>query len=112
AKISKEEAALDFNLNAELLHRKIRAFNPFPAAHGQIEGNTIKFWRAEVIKPESASAASGQIIRASAQDGVVIACDSGRSLLRVLELQKPGGKRLPAAEFLQGFNLHAGQIFQ
>ncbi len=112
AKISKEEAALNFDLSAELLHRKIRAFNPFPAAHGQIEGNTIKFWRAEVVQGESVSATSGQIIKASAQEGVVIACDSGRSLLQVLELQKPGGKRLPAAEFLQGFSLHAGQIFR
>lgn len=112
AKISKEEATLDFDLSAELLHRKIRAFNPFPAAHGHIDTSTIKFWRAEVIDGESVSAASGQVIKASAQDGVVIACDSGRSLLRVLELQKPGGKRLPAAEFLQGFSLHAGQLFQ
>lgn len=112
AKISKEEAALDFDLSAELLHRKIRAFNPFPAAHAQIEASTIKFWRAEVIKSESFTASSGQVIKASAQDGVIIACDQGRSLLRVLELQKPGGKRLPAAEFLQGFNLHAGHIFR
>lgn len=112
AKISKEEAALNFDLSAELLHRKIRAFNPFPAAHGQIENHTIKFWRAEVIKGESFTASSGQVIKASAQDSVIIACDQGRSLLRVLELQKPGGKRLPAAEFLQGFNLHAGQIFR
>lgn len=111
AKISKDEAALNFDLSAELLHRKIRAFNPFPAAHAQIEASTIKFWRAEVVIGESVSAASGEVIKASAQEGVIIACDQGRSLLRVLELQKPGGKRLPAAEFLQGFNLHAGQIF-
>ncbi len=112
AKISKEEAALDFDLSAELLHRKIRAFNPFPAAHGQIDASIIKFWRAEVMAGESLSAASGQVIKASAQEGIVIACDQGRSLLRVLELQKPGGKRLAAAEFLQGFPIQVGHIFR
>nr|WP_314858410.1 methionyl-tRNA formyltransferase [uncultured Undibacterium sp.] len=111
AKISKEEAAIDFNLPAEVIARKIRAFNPFPAAHGSINSTVIKFWRAEVVDDKTEKA-SGTIIEASGQQGVLIACDGGKSLLRVLELQKPGGKRLPAQEFLQGFPLQVGQIFQ
>jgi len=110
AKISKEEAAIDFNLPAQVIARKIRAFNPFPAAHGSIHQTVIKFWRAEVIENKTENA-SGTIIDASGQ-GVLIACDGGKSQLRVLELQKPGGKRLPAQEFLQGFPLQAGQVFQ
>lgn len=111
AKISKEEAALDFNLPAQVIARKIRAFNPFPAAHGSINNTIIKFWRAEIVAGET-DKTSGTIIEASGQQGVLIACEGGKSLLRVLELQKPGGKRLPAQEFLQGFPLQAGQIFQ
>ncbi|MBC3875937.1 methionyl-tRNA formyltransferase [Undibacterium flavidum] len=111
AKISKEEAAINFNLSAEIIARKIRAFNPFPAAHASIDGTTIKFWRAEV-NHGGTSATSGTIIEASGQQGVLIACDNGQSVLRVLELQKPGGKRLPAQDFLQGFPLKAGQVFQ
>ncbi|MFZ6798841.1 methionyl-tRNA formyltransferase [Undibacterium sp. Di24W] len=110
-KISKEEAALDFNLPAQVIARKIRAFNPFPAAHGSINNTVIKFWRADVVDGKTEKA-SGTIIEASGQQGVLIACDEGKSLLRVLELQKPGGKRLTAQDFLQGFPLQTGQIFQ
>lgn len=110
AKISKEEAAIDFSTSAQVIDRKIRAFNPFPAAHANIDGTTIKFWRAEVANGDS-KLSSGSIIEASGQQGVLISCDNGKSVLRVLELQKPGGKRLPAQDFLQGFPLKAGQVF-
>lgn len=111
AKISKEEAALDFNLSAEILERKIRAFNPFPVAHASLDGATIKFWRAQAVPGISTAAASGQVLSANAQDGVLLACAGGSSVLRISELQKPGGKRLAAAEFLQGFAISPGQIF-
>ncbi|MBC3833088.1 methionyl-tRNA formyltransferase [Undibacterium amnicola] len=110
AKISKEEAAIDFSISAQVIDRKIRAFNPFPAAHANIDGTTIKFWRAEVANGDS-KLSSGSIIEASGQQGILISCDNGKSVLRVLELQKPGGKRLPAQDFLQGFPLKAGQVF-
>ncbi len=110
AKISKEEAAIDFRTSAQIIDRKIRAFNPFPAAHANIDGTTIKFWRAELANGDS-KLSSGSIIEASGQQGVLISCDNGKSVLRVLELQKPGGKRLPAQDFLQGFPLKAGQVF-
>ncbi|QJQ06494.1 methionyl-tRNA formyltransferase [Undibacterium piscinae] len=115
AKISKEEAALDFNLSAEVLDRKIRAFNPFPGAHATFNGTIVKIWHAENVTSavnQSASAVvSGQVLAANAQDGVLVACDGGASVLRLNELQKPGGKRLPAAEFLKGFTIAAGQVF-
>ncbi|HJV87339.1 MAG TPA: methionyl-tRNA formyltransferase [Noviherbaspirillum sp.] len=107
AKIAKEEAALDFNLPAETLWRKVRAFNPFPGAFGTFNGTPVKFWRAELAASEKA-AAPGQVLAANAQDGVLIAC--GQGALRIRELQKPGGKRLPAAEFLKGFPLDGGQF--
>jgi methionyl-tRNA formyltransferase len=102
AKISKDEAALDFTQPAEVLARKVRAFNPFPGAVGSANGVLVKLWRAEPVDG-SAGAVAGQVLAANAQDGVVIACGSGA--LRVQELQKPGGKRLAAAEFLKGFPL-------
>lgn len=99
AKISKEEAKLDFGLKAEILARKIRAFNPFPGAYGQVNGAAVKIWRAE---PVSGSGRPGQVLAADAQ-GIVVAC--GQGALRLDELQKPGGKRLAATEFLKGFPL-------
>jgi len=99
AKIGKEEAKLDFALPAEVLARKVRAFNPFPGANGLVDGVTVKFWSAQ---PAEGSGEPGQVLRADAE-GVVIAC--GEGALRVLELQKPGGKRLGAAEFVKSFAL-------
>ena len=102
AKISKEEAAVDFSLSSSTIARRIRAFNPFPGAHAQVNGVTIKIWGAEAL-PAGSSTLPGQVLAADAQHGVVVACKDGT--LRLTELQKPGGKRLPAQEFLKGFPL-------
>ena len=107
AKISKEEAKLDFALPALELSRKIRAFNPFPGAHAEVNGVTIKIWGADYIDAGT-DAHAGEVLAADAQHGIVVACKDGT--LRLTELQKPGGKRLLAAEFLKGFPL-AGLSF-
>ncbi len=100
AKISKEEAKLDFAMPAKVLARKVRAFNPFPGAHGQAGGMTVKIWHARAVDGKGQP---GQVLSADAQQGIVVACGDGA--LRLTELQKPGGKRLAAAEFLKGFSL-------
>ena len=105
AKIAKEEAKLDFALPALDLWRKVRAFNPFPAAQGTVNGTVVKIWNAQLAE---GSGPAGKVLSANAQDGIVVAC--GEGALRLLELQKPGGKRLPAAEFLKSFSLE-GQLF-
>ena len=99
AKISKDEAKLDFGLSAEALARKVRAFNPFPGAQGLVEGVAVKIWHAQ---PLAGKGEPGRVLAADAQ-GIVVAC--GEGALRLVELQKPGGKRLAAAEFLKGFPL-------
>ncbi|MBA5688563.1 methionyl-tRNA formyltransferase [Rugamonas apoptosis] len=107
AKISKDEAALDFNLSAQEISRKIRAFNPFPGAYAPVNGVNVKLWAAEVLDADS-SAPAGHVVAADAQHGIVVACGSGA--LRLTELQKPGGKRMPASEFIKAFPLE-GQRF-
>ena len=102
AKISKEEAALDFSLDAQVLARKVRAFNPFPGAHAQAAGVVVKVWRAEALVGNEGKPA-GTVLSADAQNGIVVACAQGS--LRLTQLQKPGGKRLEAGEFLKGFAL-------
>ena len=99
AKISKDEAKLDFTLPAVDLWRKVRAFNPFPGAQGSVNGTVIKLWEAQLAE---GSGQPGQVLSADAQ-GIVVAC--GMGALRLQQLQKPGGKRLAAAEFLKGFPL-------
>jgi methionyl-tRNA formyltransferase len=107
AKISKDEAALDFNQSALELGLKIRAFNPFPGATARVDGTTVKLWAAEALEADSAEA-PGQVLAADAQHGIVVACGSGS--LRLTELQKPGGKRLPAAEFIKGFAIDGARF--
>ncbi|WP_428718032.1 methionyl-tRNA formyltransferase [Undibacterium curvum] len=108
AKISKDEAALNFALPATELARKIRAFTPFPGTHAQCAGQTIKIWAAKVL-PLRGNLAPGSILSAHPQQGIVVAC--GKDALQLTELQKPGGKRLPAQEFLQGFQFPADASF-
>jgi methionyl-tRNA formyltransferase len=98
AKISKEEAKLDLSRPALELARKVRAFNPFPGAHAQAGGVTVKIWHAQAVDGKGKP---GQVLSADAQ-GIVVAC--GEGALRLTELQKPGGKRLAAGEFLKGFS--------
>jgi methionyl-tRNA formyltransferase len=107
-KIAKEEAALDWSQPADVLARQIRAFDPFPGALAQWNGTSLKLWSAQTANAPSDefAVAPGTIVSANAQ-GVVIACGDGA--IRVTELQKPGGKRLPAREFLAGVELRAGQ---
>ncbi|KKJ08709.1 methionyl-tRNA formyltransferase [Burkholderia gladioli] len=106
-KIGKHEAALDWREPAEVLARRIRAFDPFPGGAGMLDGSVLKLWAAEAVAARGA-AEPGTIVEAGAE-GVLIACGSGT--LRVTQLQKPGGKRLPAREFLAGAPLAAGQRF-
>jgi methionyl-tRNA formyltransferase len=105
AKLEKAEAALDWRQPAAQLDRAVRAFNPFPGATTQLDGQIIKVWTAE---PVAASGEAGRIL-AVGSDGIVVACGDGA--LRLTELQKAGGKRLAAADFLRGFPLKPGQRF-
>ncbi|SAL67169.1 methionyl-tRNA formyltransferase [Caballeronia terrestris] len=107
-KIAKHEAALDWRRPADVLARQIRAFDPFPGAFGTLEGVAVKIWAAEVFTGEAPTKEPGTIVDVS-MDGVVVSC--GESALRLTQLQKPGGKRLPVREFLAGAQFAKGQRF-
>ncbi len=104
AKIAKDEAPLDFSLPAAVLLRRIHAFNPFPGAVAHAGEVALKVWNARV---SDASGKPGTVLAVDA-DGITVAC--GEGALVFTELQKPGGKRLPAAVFLQGFPMTTGQV--
>ena len=108
-KIDKHEAAIDWSQPAPVIARRIRAFDPFPGAFSQLGGETLKLWRSEIDSAlPMIDKGCGTILSANA-DGVRIACGAG--VLRVTELQRPGGKRLAAADFLRGFALEPGMAF-
>ena len=108
-KIDKMEAAVDWTQSAQVIAQRIRAFDPFPGAFGHLGGETLKLWRSEIDSAlPMPDKGCGTILSANA-DGVRIACGTG--VLRVTELQRPGGKRLAAADFLRGFALEPGMAF-
>jgi methionyl-tRNA formyltransferase len=102
SKLMKDEAALNWNLSAEELQRKIRAFNPFPVAHTKLSGTSdeqrFRVWQASVVT-ENSSQAPGTIFRIDA-DGIYVSCKN--QSLRLEELQLAGKKSMSVAEILRG----------
>ena len=105
SKLKKSEAWLDWGAPAAHLARQVRAFDPFPVASSLLEGQTVRIWRAEALPGESA-APPGTVVGADAS-GVRITCGTGQ--LRLDELQRPGGKRIAAREFVAGARNLTGQ---
>ena len=111
-KIEKHEAALDWRLNAKQLAQRVRAFNPFPVVTFHANGDVIKVWSAYAVAngdtdTEPTTHAPGTVLSAG-DSGVRITC--GEGVLCITELQKAGGKRLPVAEFLRGFDIDVGSV--
>ena len=105
-KIAKAEAAIDWRLPADVLERRVRAFDPFPGATFHAGGETVKLWRAQVERLDRA-AAPGSVIAVDGQQ-LVVACGDGA--LALLDVQRPGGKRTPVANWLQGHPLARGDL--
>ena len=107
-KIEKAESAVDWSLPATVIGQRIRAFDPFPGASTVLGGEVIKLWCCEIDSCSRPSgAASGQIFSVDSA-GVTVACGDGA--LRLTTLQRAGGKRLAAADFLRGFALEPGMV--
>lgn len=105
AKLAKAEAKIDWNAPAVEIERRIRAFNPWPVCWAEIQGERLRVWRADVVG-DSPGAPPGTVI-ASGAEGIEIAASGGR--VRLLEVQRAGGKRMPAAEYLKAHPLRVGE---
>ena len=99
-KILKREAEIDWTLSAKEIDQRIRAFNPFPGASSVLNGMVIKFWNSRLADTQVAGSTGkpGDILGFS-HEGVYIQCGDG--VLEVLEMQKPGGKKIDAKTCLQ-----------
>jgi methionyl-tRNA formyltransferase len=105
-KPEKHEFRIDWHQDAVVVGRRVRAFNPSPGAGARLRGLDLKIWSCTVA---AGKGAPGEVLSAD-KLGLCVAC--GQGALRVTELQRPGGKRLQAAEFLRGFPLAAGERFE
>jgi methionyl-tRNA formyltransferase len=119
AKIKKEDGQIDWHLPAQKIWNRLRAFTPWPGAFTscsssfslsrppdtlkrELQPQLLKIWKAEVAEQ---SGEAGIILSADKM-GIVVGC--GKNSLRILELQREGGKRLPAEQFISGFPIKAG----
>jgi len=101
-KIEKAESSIDWTRPAAEIERRLRAFDPFPGGVATLAGEAVKVWRAEIVEGRGAP---GEVIA----PGPVVAC--GEGALRLSELQRAGGKRGPAAAFLQARPIQVGERF-
>jgi methionyl-tRNA formyltransferase len=106
AKLNKAEAQLDWSRDAEQLARAVRGYNPVPVASSPCKDTIIKLWQASVRS--DLGGIPGTVL-ATDMHGIAVAC--GQGALNLEMLQRPGGKPLPAAQFLQGFPLQVGDRF-
>jgi methionyl-tRNA formyltransferase len=102
-RIARSESEIDWRQTASQIERRIRAFDPVPGAQTRHEGIVLKVWRAAVERGVHATPGT---VCAAEPGGIVVAC--GTDALRVTELQRAGGKRLPVRAFLSGFRLASG----
>ena len=97
-KITKSEARIDWTQPAANIDRAIRAFNPAPICHTELQGLALRVWQAEVLESEPTSPA-GEIVRCS-KAGIDVA--TGHGVLRILQLQPQGKRAMSVADFLNG----------
>jgi len=105
AKLTKEEGLVDWKKSAVEIARAVRAYNPFPGAQTQWQGESLKLWMAQALDAEGEPG----VVLAADKAGIVVAC--GQDALRITELQRAGGKHLTAAQFLAGNEIKPGDRF-
>lgn len=98
-KLTKAEAEMDWNQPAEVLQRRVRAFNPWPVAWCELDGQRLRIWKAEVVD-NAGNCAPGQLLN-DRQNMIVATADKA---LKILELQRAGGQRVTAEQFLNAQN--------
>ena len=108
-KIEKLEAQIDWQQSAALIARRIRAFNPFPGASSVLNGEVVKLQHAHVLIASCPQDTLAGIILSTHSGGIDVA--TGDGILRITQLQKSGSKSLPTADFLRGFPVMPGMVF-
>lgn len=104
-KIAKSEAIIDWSRPAIELHRKVCAFNAWPVAQTILDGETIRLWKSEL--PQAVSSGNFKPGEVVSSDGYIDVA-TGEGVLRILELQPPGKKSMPASDFLNSRKIDVG----
>jgi methionyl-tRNA formyltransferase len=105
-KLERREQEIDWRAPAATIERQVRALNPAPGAHTSLAEMAVKIWRVRLVP--GLTAAPGAVFAAGA-DGIGVGCGAGA--VQITELQRAGGKRLPAQAFLAGCPVAVGARF-
>jgi methionyl-tRNA formyltransferase len=110
-KLKKDEAQINWRLGAEIIHRAVRAFNPWPGAYTQLGDSVLKIWQASIaIRTDSLSHRIPGEIAAIDSNGITVTCGEGALILEVV--QKSSGKKMNAMDFVAGHPLAPGNLFE
>ena len=107
-KLSKGLSPVRWARDAVTVHNQIRALDPFPGTTSFLDEKLLKIGRAEIVTLNAGPVAPGTVTAVS-EDGIEVACGEGR--VRLLNLQAPGRRMLPAADFQRGFPIAVGEVF-
>ncbi len=102
-KIDKAEATIDWRQSAQQIHNHIRAFNPWPVATTELDGQALRIWQAQVLEDTKASQAAPGMVLNETKQGIDVA--TGAGVLRLQTVQLPGGKPLAVSDFLNAHSL-------
>ncbi|MDD6311524.1 MAG: methionyl-tRNA formyltransferase [Firmicutes bacterium] len=105
--ITKKDGEIDFTKSADEIERMSRAFCPWPGTFTHLGDKMLKIWKADAIMDKDTGKAPGTVVEAK-KDTLEIAC--GEGVLKVLEIQAPGKKRVTAGEYLRGNSIEIGTV--
>lgn len=107
--LTKELGKIDWKQEAQAIANLVRGVNPWPGAYTAVEGGTLKIWLARPADAQT-DRIPGTVIRASAKEGLFVACGGG-TVLEILEMQAPNAKRMNAKTYLSGRKIEIGTRF-
>lgn len=107
--LTKELGKIDWKQDAQAIANLVRGVNPWPGAYTAVEGGTLKIWLARPADVQT-DRVPGTVIRASAKEGLFVACGGGTAL-EILEMQVPNAKRMNAKTYLSGRKIEIGTRF-
>lgn len=105
--INKKDGLIDWNKSAKEIHNLVRGLNPWPSAFTYIDGKMLKIWQTKIITDRNDEGLPGQIIDLTSEDIIV---KTGDGCLALTEIQLQGRKRMPAKEFLKGYQLDTTKV--
>ncbi len=107
-KISKAEARIDWNQSAEVIERRLRAFDPFPGNESRLDDESLKIWKASVITNDQTDVVPGTVV-ATGVNELRIQCGHGQLSLKTV--QRPGGRRISIDQYLLSKKVSCGAVF-